>query len=133
MHLRQSSMREQVSFARMVERVSKVSSSTSRWKIISMESSSGTLVNRLTTSKLTILSSRDILVTLSLLTKSEEFLMEDSTLPELLMKNVIYEVPCQDCASVYIGEAGRCLQVRLKEHRGAVRCCDKKNGTETTE
>ena len=29
--------------------------------------------------------------------------------PELLMKNVIYEVPCQDCASVYIGETGRCL------------------------
>ena len=48
--------------------------------------------------------------------------------PELLMKNVIYEVPCQDCASVYIGETGRCLQVRLREHRGAVRRCDKKNG-----
>ena len=104
MHLRQSSMREQVSFARMVERVSKVSSSTSRWKIISMESSSGTLVNRLTTSKLTILSSRDILVTLSLLTKSEEFLMEDSTLPELLMKNVIYEVPRQDVQASTLGK-----------------------------
>ena len=51
--------------------------------------------------------------------------------PELKMKNVIYEVPCQDCTSVYIRETGRCLQVRLTEHKAAVRRCDRKNGIAT--
>ena len=46
-------------------------------------------------------------------------------------KNVIYEVPCLDCESVYIGETGRCLQKRLTEHKGAVRRYDRKNGIAT--
>ena len=31
-------------------------------------------------------------------------------------KGVIYCIPCQDCDKVYIGETGRTLQVRQKEH-----------------
>ena len=48
-----------------------------------------------------------------------------------LKKNVIYKVPCLDCTSVYIGEMGRCLQVRLTEHKAAVRRGDRKNGIAT--
>ena len=28
-----------------------------------------------------------------------------------------YEVPCVDCDSVYVGETGRSLKDRIKEHR----------------
>lgn len=31
--------------------------------------------------------------------------------------NVIYEIPCNDCREVYIGQTGRHLGVRLKEHK----------------
>ena len=51
--------------------------------------------------------------------------------PKLKKKNVIYKVPCLDCTSVYIGETGRCLQVRLTEHKAAVRRGDRKNGIAT--
>ena len=37
------------------------------------------------------------------------------------------EVPCADCNSVYIGETGRNLEMRLKEHRYAVKRQDDKN------
>ena len=30
--------------------------------------------------------------------------------------NVVYEVPCKNCQSVYIGETGRLLSIRIKEH-----------------
>ena len=48
-----------------------------------------------------------------------------------LKKNVIYKVPCLDCTSVYIGETGRCLQVRLTEHKAAVKRGDRKNAIAT--
>ena len=32
-------------------------------------------------------------------------------------KGVIYCIPCQDCDKVYIGDTGRTLQVRQKEHK----------------
>lgn len=48
--------------------------------------------------------------------------------PELRKKDVIYEVPCKDCDSKYIGETGRNLQKRLSEHKAAVRRGDRKNG-----
>ena len=35
-------------------------------------------------------------------------------------KGVVYEVPCGGCNQVYIGETGRSLEVRLKEHKYAV-------------
>ena len=43
-----------------------------------------------------------------------------STRPED-KKGVIYEVPCAECNCVYVGETGRSLEVRLKEHRYAVK------------
>ena len=43
-------------------------------------------------------------------------------------KGVVYEIPCQDCEHVYIGETGRTLQKRVTEHRSAVRRFDKNNG-----
>ena len=48
--------------------------------------------------------------------------------PALKKKGVVYQVPCADCDSVYIGETGRTLEKRLSEHRGAVKRNDLKNG-----
>ena len=47
-----------------------------------------------------------------------------STRPAGQRKGVIYEVPCADCDSVYVGETGRSLEIRLKEHCYAVRTRD---------
>ena len=44
-----------------------------------------------------------------------------STRPEDKKKGVIYEVPCAECNCVYVGKTGRSLEVRLKEHRYAVK------------
>ena len=49
-------------------------------------------------------------------------------MPELKRKGVVYEVPCNDCDHVCIGETGRTLEKRLKEHRSAVKKNDRKNG-----
>ena len=43
-------------------------------------------------------------------------------------KGVVYEVPCKDCPSVYIGETGRTLEKRISEHKTAVKKNDPKNG-----
>ena len=53
-----------------------------------------------------------------------------STRPDNRKKGVVYEVPCADCDSVYIGEteAGRSLEMRLKEHKYAVKTYDTNNG-----
>ena len=52
-----------------------------------------------------------------------------STRPDELKKGVVYEVPCTDCECVYnIGETGRSLEMRLKEHRYAVKTKDSRNG-----
>ncbi len=36
-------------------------------------------------------------------------------------KGVVYSIPCMDCNSVYVGETGRNLEKRLKEHQYAVK------------
>ena len=43
-------------------------------------------------------------------------------------KGVVYEIPCQDCAQVYVGETGRTLKKRISEHKQAVKRFDDKNG-----
>ena len=45
-----------------------------------------------------------------------------------LKSRTVYEVPCKVCDKVYIGETGRSLNDRIKEHKYAVRTGNKKNG-----
>ena len=40
----------------------------------------------------------------------------------------MYQVPCAECESVYIGETGRTLEKRISEHKGAVKRHEVKNG-----
>ena len=40
----------------------------------------------------------------------------------------MYQIPCQNCDSVYNGEIGRSLGKRITEHKNAVKNGDRKNG-----
>ena len=35
-------------------------------------------------------------------------------------KGVVYSIPCEDCDSVYVGQTGRTLEHRMKEHKRAL-------------
>ena len=48
--------------------------------------------------------------------------------PKELRRGVVYEVPCNGCSKMYIGETGRSLQERLKEHKYAVKTANMNNG-----
>ena len=48
--------------------------------------------------------------------------------PRKDMKKDVYEVPCMDCDTSYIGETGRDLHKRIVEHKATVRRKDDKNG-----
>ena len=48
--------------------------------------------------------------------------------PDEKKAGVIYEIPCLDCETVYIGETGRCMEKRMIEHRRVVRNGDRTNG-----
>ena len=43
----------------------------------------------------------------------------------------IYSIPCSGCDLEYIGQTGRCLKVRLNEHRRALKTNDPKNALVT--
>ena len=43
--------------------------------------------------------------------------------PQCERKGVVYQIPCKDCASVYVGETLRNLKVRLSEHRRHTEGC----------
>lgn len=51
-----------------------------------------------------------------------------SKTPGECKRGAVYEIPCADCDSVYIGETGRSLKDRIKEHKYAVSRGDMKNG-----
>ena len=39
----------------------------------------------------------------------------------------VYSIPCKDCNDVYIGETGKNLEIRLKQHKSAYNRCDENN------
>ena len=48
---------------------------------------------------------------------------------DIVKKDVVYEVPCLDCETSYIGETGRNLKKRITEHRLAVKKNNAKKST----
>ncbi len=42
-------------------------------------------------------------------------------LPTQRRRNVVYSIPCSECPSAYVGQTGRQLATRMKEHQSAVR------------
>ena len=55
-------------------------------------------------------------------------LIVKTTIKDEEKKGVVSEVPCGECEQVYIGETGRNLNERLKEHQYAVKEENPKNG-----
>ena len=49
-------------------------------------------------------------------TLQQEFASPKSRPPSDRQTNVVYKIPCADCTWNYIGETGRCLHTRKKEH-----------------
>ena len=49
-------------------------------------------------------------------TLQQEFASPKSRPPSDRQTNVVYKIPCSDCTWNYIGETGRCLHTRKKEH-----------------
>ena len=43
---------------------------------------------------------------------------------DLESAGVVYNIPCMDCSSCYIGQTGRKLGIRIKEHKRAVQTAD---------
>ena len=46
------------------------------------------------------------------------------TLSQEKKSNVVYQIPCNDCEAVYIGETKRTLVQHVQEHKRAVRNAD---------
>ena len=74
-------------------------------------------INGLTEPLARLLRNNGILATSRpLKTLQQEFVSPKSRPPADLQTNVVYKIPCADCPWNYIGETGRCLQTRKKEH-----------------
>ncbi|EFN60978.1 hypothetical protein EAG_13289, partial [Camponotus floridanus] len=41
-------------------------------------------------------------------------------LPRENLSNVVYKIPCNDCTATYVGQTGRQLKTRIKEHRSNI-------------
>ena len=61
-------------------------------------------------------------------TLKQQLMRVKQKMPEEKKKEVVYQVPCQDCPKVYIGETKRTLKIRISEHKQAVKKGDEKNG-----
>ena len=77
---RHNSVSSQMALAGMLVRSSRVSSEVRRWEMFFSASSSGTLVKRLTTSKLTMVVSVSVVSCRILLANSADFFTKESTL-----------------------------------------------------
>ena len=64
-------------------------------------------------------------VTRSHRTLHQEFPSPKFRPPSHPQTNVVYKTPYNDCSWSYIGETGRCLQTRKKEHIRNVKYCNK--------
>ena len=53
-------------------------------------------------------------------TLSQVLVHTKDPVPQECRKAVVYKVPCGSCDMSYIGETGRTLQLRIKEHRRAL-------------
>lgn len=49
------------------------------------------------------------------------------TIPDLQKSGVVYQIPCASCSASYIGQSGRRLEQRIKEHKRAVATADLKS------
>ena len=49
---------------------------------------------------------------------------KDKQLSQEKKSNVVYQIPCNDCQTVYIGETKRTLVQRVQEHKRTVRNAD---------
>ena len=58
-------------------------------------------------------------------TLQQEFASPKFRQPNHLQTNVVYNIPCKYCSRNYIGETGRCLQTRKKEHIRNAKNCQK--------
>ena len=47
--------------------------------------------------------------------------MSKDPVPTSTLNGVVYRIPCKDCEHAYVGQSGRSLDCRVKEHQRAVR------------
>ena len=59
---------------------------------------------------------------LPLLHSSTDVSKTKDPVPQDHKKGIVYRISCKDCHQSYIGQSGRSLQHRLKEHKRAVFC-----------
>ena len=50
-------------------------------------------------------------------TLKRELMQVKNRTPEQKQTGMVYNIPCEDCPEVYVGETKRTLKVRLSEHR----------------
>ena len=55
------------------------------------------------------------------------FIVPKHVIPACKQTGVIYAIPCKDCETKYIGETGRSLETRQKEHQRSVRLAKTKD------
>ena len=54
-------------------------------------------------------------------TLAQELVHPNNPVPELLRNGVVYTILCDQCLRCYVGQSGRSLEQRLREHRRTLR------------
>ena len=57
-----------------------------------------------------------------------KYLVNNKEKGNINTKSGIYQINCNDCDAIYIGQTGRCLQTRIKEHRHQILHNQRKTG-----